>query len=75
MSIEVGDLVACYLLNSSMEHEALLEHGIVLDVNPSLKDVLVLDSQGNMRWWSENRWRILQKTKNPLTSRKTSDSI
>lgn len=69
--IEIGDLVACYLMNSSMEEEALMEYGIVLDVNLNLKDVLVLDNRGHLRWWGEKRWRVIQKVKKPLDSRET----
>lgn len=63
MDIETGDLVACYLVNSSMEDEALMQYGIVLDINPYVKDVLVLDNIGETRWWSHQRWRILKKAK------------
>ena len=66
MKIQKGDLVACYLINSDLEEEALMQHGIVVDTNPSLNDVLVLDNYGHMRWWGENRWRILQKAKKTL---------
>jgi hypothetical protein len=59
--VEVGDLVACYVLNSSLEEEALLQYGIVLDNNKHLKDILVLDNYGERRWWPHNRWRILKK--------------
>ena len=66
MRIQKGDLVACYLINSDLEEEALMQHGIVIDVNPTLKDVLVLDNYGDMRWWGENRWRVLKKSEKPL---------
>ena len=66
MKIQKGDLVACYLINSGLEEEALMQHGIVVDTNPALKDVLVLDNYGDMRWWTENRWRVLKKAKKTL---------
>ena len=43
-----------------------MQHGIVVDTNPALKDVLVLDNYGDMRWWTENRWRVLKKAKKTL---------
>lgn len=52
-----------------------MQHGIVIDVNPTLKDVLVLDNYGDMRWWGENRWRVLKKVKNHLTFQKRFDII
>ena len=61
--LEKGDLVACYLLNSDSAEEALMQYGIVLDVNESLRDVLVLDNAGDSRWWPRRRWRLLQKNK------------
>lgn len=68
VKVEKGDLVACYVMNSSMEAEALMQYGIVLDTNPTLNDVLVLDNTGYLRWWNEKRWRVLQKTKKTLDS-------
>ena len=59
--LKKGDLVACYLLNNSLAEEALLQYGIVLDVNPHVEDVLVLDNHGDTRWWPQKRWRLLQK--------------
>ena len=63
MKLEKGDLVACYLLNSDMAEEALMQYGIVLEVNDTLEDVLVLDNAGDYRWWPSRRWRVLKKTK------------
>ena len=63
MTLEKGDLVACYLLNSSLEEEALMQYGIVLDINPTLEDVLVLDNDGDTRWWPKRRWLLLKKAK------------
>ena len=57
-----GDLVACYLTNSEV-HEELLEWGLVLDTNPSIEDIYVLDSKGVARWWPAKRWRILKSKK------------
>ena len=61
MHLEKGDLVACYLINSDLEEEALMQYGIVLDTNPSIQDVLVLDNTGDTRWWTQRRWRLLKK--------------
>jgi len=55
-----GDLVACYLTNTD-EYEMLLNWGIVIDINHNLRDVLVLDNNGNSRWWNRKRWRLLKK--------------
>tara|TARA_B100000686_G_C16520891_1_gene827167 strand:+ start:650 stop:850 length:201 start_codon:yes stop_codon:yes gene_type:complete len=63
VKLEKGDLVACYLLNSDMAEEALMQYGIVLEVNDTLEDVLVLDNAGDYRWWPSRRWRVLKKTK------------
>jgi hypothetical protein len=63
VNLEKGDLVACYLLSSSLEEEALMQYGIVLDVNPTLEDVLVLDNCADARWWPKRRWRLLKKAK------------
>jgi len=59
MKLSKGDLVACYLTNTE-EYESLMQWGIVLDVNASVRDVLVLDNQGHSRWWPERRWRLLE---------------
>ena len=61
MIIKSGDLVACYLTNTS-EFETLLQWGIVLEVNEPLGDLLVLDNQGDRRWWPRKRWRLLKDT-------------
>lgn len=63
MRLEEGDLVGCYLLNSSLDRELLIQHGIVLDTNPTLEDVLVIDNVGDVRWWSAKRWKIIKKAK------------
>jgi len=55
-----GDLVACYLINSSV-YEELLSWGIVLEVSDTLKDVLVLDNTGNISWFPSFRWTRLRK--------------
>jgi hypothetical protein len=60
---EIGDLVVTYLFNTSTPEPEILHHGIILDVNTSLKDILVLDSFGSSRWWTARRWKILSKAK------------
>ena len=62
MDLEVGDLVACYVTNTS-EYESLMSWGVVLDINESVGDVLVVDNSGYTRWWPSRRWRILNKKK------------
>jgi len=54
--------VACYVTNTS-EYESLLSWGIILDVNKTVGDVLVVDNVGDMRWWPNKRWRVLKKKK------------
>jgi len=58
---EVGDLVVTYILDSSMAEPELLQYGIIVDVNMSLKDILVVDNCGYRRWYPCRRWRILRK--------------
>ena len=58
---DVGDLVAVYLINSSLSEPELLQYGIVLEKN--IQNILVLDNVGYARWWSHARWQILQKAK------------
>jgi len=60
---EVGDLVVTYLFNTSMTEPEIIQHGIILDTNSSLKDIFVLDNEGNSRWWNCKRWQILRKNK------------
>jgi len=62
MALEVGDLVACYITNSE-EYESLMSWGVVLDINPAVEDVLVVDNAGHTRWWPAKRWRILNRKK------------
>jgi len=57
-----GDFVACYLSNSAV-HEELLVWGMVIDVSPTLEDILVLDRTGDAHWWPSRRWRPLTKEK------------
>tara|TARA_R100001510_G_scaffold55978_1_gene60716 strand:+ start:1696 stop:1920 length:225 start_codon:yes stop_codon:yes gene_type:complete len=63
MNVKKGDLVACYITNTS-EWESLMSWGIVLDVNSSIGDVLVLDNDGLQRWWPCKRWKLLSSKKN-----------
>ena len=60
MVLEVGDLVACYVTNTS-EYESLMSWGMVLEVNQQTSDVYVLDNAGHAAWWPPKRWRLLQK--------------
>jgi len=60
MSLKPGDLVACYLTNTT-EFETLFQWGIVLEVNDTLGDILVHDNGGIQRWWPHRRWRLLKE--------------
>ena len=61
-----GDFVACYLTNTEV-YEELLIWGMIIEVSPTLEDVLVLDKEGNSRWWPAHRWRPLaEKDKQKL---------
>ena len=60
---ETGDFVACYLTNTEV-YEELLTWGMVIDVSPTLEDILILDKDGNSHWWPSNRWRPLAIKKN-----------
>tara|TARA_Y100001958_G_C21018702_1_gene396104 strand:+ start:70 stop:297 length:228 start_codon:yes stop_codon:yes gene_type:complete len=55
-----GDFVACFLTNTEV-YEELLTWGIVVDVSPTLEDILVLDKDGNSHWWPAHRWRPLNR--------------
>jgi len=61
MSLKAGDLVACYITNTS-EYEKLFQWGIILEMSEPLGDILVLDNSGHRRWWPRNRWKLLEKT-------------
>ena len=65
MKLKKGDLVACYVTNTD-EYESLMSWGIVLDVNPAVEDVFVLDNAGYTRWWPQKRWRILKQDKEEI---------
>ena len=60
MKIKKGDLVACYITNTDV-HEELFDWGLVIDTNPSVNDILVLDNHGQSRWWPQKRWRLLKR--------------
>lgn len=57
-----GDFVACYITNSEV-YEELLTWGMVVQVSPTLEDILVLDSLGQSHWWPSHRWRPLNTDK------------
>ena len=60
-----GDFVACYITNTEL-YDELLAWGMVIDVSPTLEDILILDKEGNSHWWPSHRWRPLgEKTKVP----------
>jgi len=63
MTIKKGDLVACYISNTS-EWQSLMAWGLVLEINENLGDVLILDNKGNSRWWPQKRWKIISSEKN-----------
>ena len=53
---EPGDFVACYISNTEV-YEELLMWGMVVDISPTLEDILVLDKDGGTHWWPSHRWR------------------
>jgi len=55
---EPGDFVACYITNTEV-YEDLLAWGMVIEVSPTLEDILVLDKDGTRNWWPAHRWRPL----------------
>ena len=55
-----GDFVACYVTNTEV-YEELLVWGLVVEVSPTLEDILVLDPNGTKNWWPARRWRPLKK--------------
>jgi hypothetical protein len=57
-----GDFVACYITNTEA-YDELLVWGMVIDVSPNLKDILILDKDGNSYWWPSHRWRPLNVNK------------
>ena len=57
-----GDFVACYVTNSQV-YEEMLVWGMVIDVSDTLNDILVLDPNGESRWWPSKRWRPLANSK------------
>lgn len=62
MGIKKGDMVACYITNTN-EWQVLVSWGIVLEINPSLGDVLILDNDGQRTWWPQERWRVVSSKK------------
>ena len=63
MAINKGDLVACYITNTD-EWQVLMNWGIVLEVDFTLGDVLILDNEGYQTWWPQKRWRVISSKKN-----------
>ena len=56
-----GDFVACYITNTEV-YEELMTWGMVIKVSETLKDILVLDPNGNSYWWPSRRWRPLNQS-------------
>ena len=50
-----GDFVACYITNTEV-YEELLSWGMVIEVSPTLEDILILDKDGITNWWPAHRW-------------------
>lgn len=63
MKIKKGDMVACYISNTN-EWQVLVNWGIVLEVNHTLGDVLILDNDGHKTWWPQKRWKVISSQKN-----------
>jgi len=60
--VERGDLVATYILNSSLIEPKLVDTGIVLSCDEQEQRVLVYNFRmGDTRWWNRNRWKVLSK--------------
>jgi len=57
-----GDFVVCYVTNTQV-YEEMLAWGMVIDVSDTLNDILVLDPNGESRWWPSKRWRPLTNSK------------
>tara|TARA_B100000282_G_C31356404_1_gene320251 strand:- start:243 stop:467 length:225 start_codon:yes stop_codon:yes gene_type:complete len=60
-----GDFVACYITNTEV-YDELLAWGMVIDVSPTLEDILVLDKEGLAHWWPARRWRPLNSLKKSI---------
>ena len=61
-----GDFVACYISNTEV-YEQLLMWGMVIEVSPTLEDILVLAPDGNSNWWPSRRWRpLVEKSEKTL---------
>ena len=60
LKLKKGDLVCCYLFNTS-DGLTLLQTGVVVGVNEILGDVLVVDQDGWKRWWPGKRWIKCEK--------------
>ena len=61
-SPSIGDLVACYILNTSMPEPELLDVGLVLDVNCLDHQILVQSLIMHKRyWWSDKIWKVLSR--------------
>ena len=58
MQIKKGDLVACYISNTD-QWQLLMSWGIVLEVDFTLGDILVLDNEGSQMWWPQKRWKTI----------------
>ena len=60
-----GDFVACYITNTQV-YEELLAWGMVIEVSPTLEDILVLDKDGSSHWWPAHRWRPMSALKKSI---------
>ena len=62
MKVKKGDLVACYITTTD-EWQVLMNWGVVLEVDKTLGDILVIDNQGYQTWWPQHRWRVISSKK------------
>jgi hypothetical protein len=60
MEYKVGDLVVSYAMSEG-DTQSLMSWGLVVETNPTLRDIRVLDNQGIVRWWSSRSWKIISK--------------
>ena len=58
MQIKKGDLVACYISNTD-QWQVLMSWGIVLEVDFTLGDILVLDNEGSQMCWPHKIWKTI----------------
>jgi len=46
---------------SEGDMKSLMSWGLIIETNPILRDIRVLDNQGIVRWWSSKTWKIISR--------------